>query len=171
MDLHLTFTAGAASLEVLNPAQRSALNGKDAVGVAQISLTVGGRELHDFQGGRATLFLPFAPPNGTEGRDHRLWYVSPDGALEPQPTNYRSESEQLRSVIRHNSDYVVLHEPLPFRDVARSDWYYDAVQRSFTNLWFNGTAEDEFSPSTTMTRAMFATVLWRLAGEPAAETA
>lgn len=57
----------------------------------------------------------------------------------------------------------------PFEDVKEADWFYDAVYYCFDKGYFKGTGTVTFSPKETMTRAMFATVLWRIAGEPAAE--
>lgn len=54
----------------------------------------------------------------------------------------------------------------PFVDVKDGDWFYDAVYHCFDNGYFKGTDETHFTPGGTMTRAMFATVLYRLADEP-----
>lgn len=50
-----------------------------------------------------------------------------------------------------------------FYDVRRNDWFSGAVKYVFDNGLFKGTSETQFSPQTTMTRAMFITVLSRLA--------
>ncbi len=52
----------------------------------------------------------------------------------------------------------------PFNDVSSSDSYYSAVQFVYENGLFTGTTTTKFGPDTTMTRAMFVTVLGRLAG-------
>ena len=52
----------------------------------------------------------------------------------------------------------------PFVDVNPSDAYYDAVLYVYENGLFKGVSETEFAPDTTMTRAMFVTVLGRMAG-------
>jgi hypothetical protein len=54
------------------------------------------------------------------------------------------------------------------RDVSVSDWYYDDVKFVTENGLFKGVSTTEFAPNAQMTRAMLATVLHRLAGEPAA---
>jgi hypothetical protein len=54
------------------------------------------------------------------------------------------------------------------RDVAASDWYYEDVKFVTENGLFKGVSATEFAPNARMTRAMLATVLHRLAGEPAA---
>ncbi|MHA7966740.1 InlB B-repeat-containing protein [Paenibacillus sp. CAU 1782] len=53
-------------------------------------------------------------------------------------------------------------QPL-FEDVAPSVWFYDAVMYVNQNGLFNGTGKNIFSPDTTMSRAMFVTVLGRIA--------
>ncbi|MDR2156356.1 MAG: S-layer homology domain-containing protein [Clostridiales Family XIII bacterium] len=56
----------------------------------------------------------------------------------------------------------------PFRDVSDSDWFYDSVKYVCENKWMNGMSEDAFAPQTPVSRAMFATILHRLAKAPAA---
>ena len=55
---------------------------------------------------------------------------------------------------------------LPFTDVKRTDWFYDAVSFTYHMGIMDGVETNKFSPSTTITRAMVATMLWRMAGEP-----
>ena len=59
---------------------------------------------------------------------------------------------------------------LPFRDVAISAPYFNAVKYVYDNRIFEGTDENEFSPQTVMSRAMLVTVLWRMCGRPETET-
>jgi pimeloyl-ACP methyl ester carboxylesterase len=56
----------------------------------------------------------------------------------------------------------------PFADLKESDWFFDDVRYVRENGLFRGTGATAFSPNAPMTRAMLATVLHRLAGEPAA---
>ena len=51
----------------------------------------------------------------------------------------------------------------PFHDVYPQDRYYNAVQFVHQNGLMNGMSDDQFAPDTGMTRAMFVTVLGRLA--------
>lgn len=53
-----------------------------------------------------------------------------------------------------------------FDDVARYDWYSDAVDYVVREGLFEGVSEDLFDPNGNMTRAMLVTVLWRLEGSP-----
>lgn len=57
-----------------------------------------------------------------------------------------------------------LNVSMPFSDVTESDWFYEAVGFAYARNLFNGTSDSTFSPSVTMTRGMFVTVLGRFAG-------
>ena len=55
---------------------------------------------------------------------------------------------------------------LPFVDVPRDSWYYDGVAYAYEKGLMNGTGATTFSPDMTTSRAMIATILWRLEGSP-----
>ena len=51
-----------------------------------------------------------------------------------------------------------------FADVAADSWYYDSVDFVAERDYMNGTSATTFSPDDNMTRAMFVTVMARVAG-------
>ncbi len=53
-----------------------------------------------------------------------------------------------------------------YYDVPAESWFAEAVTYCNENGFMNGTAEGTFSPDATMTRAMLAVVLYRMAGSP-----
>ena len=55
----------------------------------------------------------------------------------------------------------------PFKDVSRSDAFYDAVKYLYENDIMNGASKTEFSPNAELTRGMVVTILYRMEGEPA----
>ena len=57
-------------------------------------------------------------------------------------------------------------DEFPFTDVPTSAWFYDSVRNVYENYIMNGVSPTLFQPNGTMSRAMVATVLWRLEGEP-----
>lgn len=67
------------------------------------------------------------------------------------------------------TETVVEPEPvvLPFDDISQSAWYYGAVEYVYLNHMMQGTAGRLFSPDAEMSRAMIATVLYRLENTPA----
>ena len=60
-------------------------------------------------------------------------------------------------------------EKISFSDVAEDAWYADAVDYVVGAGYMNGVSKTEFAPKATMTRAMLATILYRMKGEPAVE--
>ena len=60
-------------------------------------------------------------------------------------------------------------QALPFADVAPDAWYAVAVTYCYQNGIFTGTSAVTFSPDTTLSRAMLATILYRMAGSPSLE--
>lgn len=51
----------------------------------------------------------------------------------------------------------------PFSDVKKTDWFYEAVMQAFQKGLFSGTGEKSFSPNGHMTRAMYVTVMGKIA--------
>lgn len=58
---------------------------------------------------------------------------------------------------------------LPFKDVASTDWFAGSIKYVYENKLMLGVSDTEFAPKETMTRAMFATVLYRMAGSPSVD--
>ncbi len=57
-----------------------------------------------------------------------------------------------------------------FKDVKAGSWYYDTVKYVYDNGIMNGMTDDTFSPNGKLTRAMFITILGRLAGAEQSES-
>ena len=56
-----------------------------------------------------------------------------------------------------------------YTDLDRDAWYAEAVAFAIENGLFNGVSDTLFAPNATMNRAMTATALYRVAGEPEVE--
>ena len=66
---------------------------------------------------------------------------------------------------------VVSSEPLTmnFKDVPKTEWYYDYVRYVYENGLMVGTSGTKFEPEGKLTRGMFVTILCRIdGGEPKA---
>lgn len=53
----------------------------------------------------------------------------------------------------------------PFTDIKSTDWFYPFVEYTYNNNLITGMSETEFRPSSNLTRAQFATILYRMNGE------
>ena len=58
-----------------------------------------------------------------------------------------------------------------YADVPAGSWYESAVEEVTTQGYMTGVDETHFAPTANVTRATVVTVLWRMAGAPAADAA
>ena len=86
----------------------------------------------------------------TENADGTYTFTMPNGQVTVEVTFVESQPE-----------------PLPFTDVAESDWFYDAVRYAYENGLMGGIGDNLFAPNHPTTRAQLVTILYRLEGEPA----
>ena len=81
----------------------------------------------------------------------------------------RYRNQQKKRGTASNSDKTeadTKNEVSPFKDVSKTDAFYDDVLYCYENEIMLGTSDDEFTPYGNTTRAMIVTVLWRMEGEP-----
>ena len=52
------------------------------------------------------------------------------------------------------------NKELPFIDVKKGDWYYNAVEYTYKNGIISGATDTEFRPTKKITRGMIVTILW-----------
>ena len=86
----------------------------------------------------------------TEQADGTYTFVMPDGQVTVNATFMASEEPAAE----------------PFPDVDENDWFYDEVVYVYENGLMNGVENNRFAPNTATNRAMLATILYRLAGQP-----
>ena len=55
---------------------------------------------------------------------------------------------------------------LPFEDIAETDWFYEAVSYNFNEGIMTGMDDTHFGPYVPLSRAQFATILYRMEGSP-----
>lgn len=127
--------------------------------------------ISSFAGGTATVRVPV--PKAMSGSDMKVVYIADDGTLTEVTGSIITINgvEYYEFSTGHFSHYALVKDTsLPFIDVADDDWYYSAVGYVYRNKLITGTTSTTFEPNATTTRAMLVTVLWRLAGEPAANS-
>lgn len=93
------------------------------------------------------------------------WYL--DAALTMPVTELRMTKDvTLYAGWRQIGTTETPAEGIPFVDVTADDWFYSDVLFVYEKSLMNGTSANRFTPYGTATRAMMATVLWRMAGSP-----
>ena len=66
------------------------------------------KRISDFEGGVATLSVPFEIPNGLKAEKFSVWYVADDGTTEKLDTRY--ENKHLVWDVSHFSDFIIVYE-------------------------------------------------------------
>ena len=130
-------------------------------------------------GGGLTLRIP----KGTlrDGFDVNRMIVDLAGAAEGKLVQYTDldgnvsilpwclvSGESVSYLIIGLGDYKLTDKPVNFDDIE-VEWGAEYIIFTAARNLFSGTGENTFSPHVPMTRSMFVTVLWRLAGSPQAE--
>ena len=92
---------------------------------------------------------------------------------EGTPVSTRTAT-QPKQAIGHCSacgkdDAINVYEPAIFTDTVWNSWYAEHVDKVYDKGLMNGTGEHTFAPNANVTRAMAATVLYRIAGSPEVE--
>ena len=151
----------------VSPAHQENLPGKQ---VFSLTVSSGGSTITNF-GGSVTVTLPYTLKSGETAQDVTVWYLASDGTMTEIPCTYDPATGLATFTVTHFSLYVAGVDTSwvnPFSDVRMSDWFYGAVEFVSRNGIMNGIGGTAFSPSTTITRDMLVSILWRMENEPAA---
>ena len=94
----------------LNDAQEVAIADWNVYGgyEAYILCVASNKRISDFQGGVATLSVPFAVPAGLDANKFSVWYVADDGKTEKLETWH--EDGKLCWDVDHFSDFIIVYE-------------------------------------------------------------
>lgn len=164
----VTFTVEEVDKTTLPGAVQKAIG--DAY-VLDLKVVSSNGTISSFAGGTATVRVPV--PKAMSGSDMKVVYIADDGTLTEVTGSIITINgvEYYEFATGHFSHYALVKDTsLPFVDVADDDWYYSAVEYVYRSELITGTTSTAFEPNATTTRAMLVTVLWRLAGEPAANS-
>jgi len=97
--------------EELAPKQQAAVEDKKVAAVISASILVNDEEVHNFEGGKVTVAIPFQLEEGTKGSDYVVLYIADDGSVEDIPANYSDGT--LVMTLSHFSEYVVVNRSVP----------------------------------------------------------
>ena len=114
-------------------------------------------------GETADVTMKVALPAADEGQV--LVVVNEDGTEEIIKKSV-VEGDTVYAELPAGATVKVIGNSKEFSDVSDGAWYAGAVDFASSHDLFRGVSEDEFAPQSPMTRAMLATVLFRLEDEP-----
>lgn len=93
----------------LTDTQKAAISDKETAVVISVRIYSDGEYIGNFNGGKATLKIPFTPEQGKDGKDHTVYYVAGDGNLVEVPSEYVDGYMVITT--GHFSDYAVVYTP------------------------------------------------------------
>lgn len=89
--------------------------------------------------------------------DNQFTFVQPKHAPVTITVEFEEEKEEQKPA-----------PEMPFTDIQKTDWYFDAVGYVYQKGLMSGTFATTFGPNITTTRGMIVTILHRMEGTPAA---
>lgn len=149
--------------------QVSASQLEDAM-VVEVTITSGKKELTTFDGKSLTVTIPVTGSAFVSGETYKVIALSADGSKETVSGTCIKQNGKLSMQVKitHLSTFVVTtQKTMPFTDLS-GHWAAEAITYVYGNGLMNGTSDTTFAPDEYLNRAMLATILYRLSGEPAA---
>jgi len=133
--------------------------------VYDFTLTRGNTVISDFNGGLATVVIPYTLREGEDPNAIVVYYLDNEGKLKMTIGVYDTETNTVKTVLSHFSKYVVGHNEVPFDDVAKDAWYYPSATFVNARNLFNGILNANlFEPNSNVTRAMFVQIFANIEG-------
>lgn len=152
-----TISGAASAGNVVITAQRLAdINGRP---VYDLTVTNGGKTVSDFEGGHATVTVPYTLKPGENANAVVIYYLADDGTLRPVHGHYDADLKAVVFKTNHFSQFTIGYNPVSFNDVAAPAWYKDAVDFIAARGITTGTGSNNFSPEAKLTRAQFVVLL------------
>ena len=163
----VTVSAKPVAANALSAAAQKAIGNRPAF---SFTLQSGGKPVTSFGGGSAAIAIPYTPQKGEDTGKLCLVYVDDKGGVSYlTDSSYDPNTKALIARTGHFSVYGVGYKadaPV-FTDTA-NHWAKADIDFVAARGLLSGTGNNQFSPDTGMTRGMFVTALYRLAGNPQA---
>lgn len=157
-------TIGAAKAETA--ALPAALQGRPAY---DLTITTGGKTISNFGAGYVAVTLPYALQAGEQGGALQMAYVDAAGKVQYiADSSYDAGGKALTGRTSHFTVFGIAQRPAPVFTDIEGHWAQDDILFAASRGLLNGTGDKAFSPESPMTRGMFVTALYRLAGNPQA---
>lgn len=147
-------------------ADHSALSGeiREAVGdrpVYDFTVAAGGTQVSSFEGGSATISIPYTLSPGEQPEAVMIYYIDDTGSLIPVRGAYNAATGMVDFTAKHFSYYAVGYNLVSFNDVTADNWCYKAATFIAARGITTGVGGGLFAPDAAITRGEFITMLLR----------
>lgn len=179
--LELKVETNTGSTAKLTAKQQEAIKGEeiDSQVVVNVSMLSGGKAVGSFNGGSATLKVPYTLKKDQSASGLCVFFIGSNGEVEKLPCFY--VNGEVVFTVEHFSDYVIAYDAVAatvcpkdltcllsqFPDLRTTSWYHDGIHYCLEKGLMNGMPDGLFLPGGDTTRAQATSMLWRVMGSPA----
>jgi hypothetical protein len=132
--------------------------------VYSFTLTADSVQVNDFDGGKATVTIPYTLATGESPETVVVYYIDSEGELQLIRGAYDADTGTVTFVTGHFSYYALGNNPVTFSDVAETAWYYSAVRFIAAREITLGIGGGLYGPDAQITRGEFLVMLMRAYG-------
>ncbi|QRN84819.1 S-layer homology domain-containing protein [Clostridia bacterium] len=157
----VVISAGIIDNDSLIEADKAKTKGRP---VYNISVMNGDTQVSHFNGGHATVTIPYELQTGENPNTVVIYYLSDDGKLIAVRGRYDANLKAVVFKTTHFSNFVIGYNPISFNDVAADTWYKNAIDFIAAREITSGTGQGVFSPETKLTRGQFIVLLMNAYG-------
>ncbi len=129
--------------------------------VYDFAVTGAGKTISNFNGGQATVSIPYTLGENEHPHAIVIWYLSDSGKLVRMRGHYDTATKSVTFKTSHFSNFVIGYNPISFQDVPADAWYESAVTFLAARDITTGTGDGKFSPDTILTRGQFIVMLMK----------
>jgi hypothetical protein len=137
------------------------LNGRP---VFDLTVKNNGKSVSDFNGGHATITVPYTLKQGENPNAVVVYYLTDDGTLQTVRGHYDDAKKAVVFKTTHFTKFMIGYNQINFGDVSADAWYKNAVDFIAAREITSGTAVNQFSPDTKLTRGQFVVLLMNAYG-------
>ncbi|OMF97688.1 glycosyl hydrolase 53 family protein [Paenibacillus sp. FSL R7-0273] len=121
-------------------------------------------EITQFNGGKVTISLPYAPRAGEQTNAIVAYYMDQAGSLTPVKGGYEASTGTVKLQTSHLSQYAAGYNAVTFSDVSSGHWYNDAVGYLAAREIAKGVGGNAFAPESMVIRADFLMMIMKAYG-------
>lgn len=127
--------------------------------VFDFTVTNHGKTVSDFNGGHATITVPYTLKQGENPNAVVVYYLADDGAMQTVRGHYYADKKAVVFKTTHFSKFMIGCNTVNFIDVSANAWYKNAVDFIAAREITSGTGVNLFSPDANLTRGQFVVLL------------
>ncbi len=154
----IVFSASLVDKEQLSEKNQALVKNRP---VYDLNIMNGDKQVSDFNGGHATVSIPYTLAAKENPHAVLVYYLTDSGRLLTLRGHYDPTQKVVTFKTNHFSKFIVGYNPLAFSDVKEEAWYKDAVDFIAAREISTGTGNNQYSPSETVSRAEFVVLLMK----------